>query len=148
MQAIGLSRGGQTTKIHALTDVIGHPFALMLTPGNVADVTAAPALLARAEKAKYVIADKGYDADDLRRSLRQAGIVPVIPGRTNRKRRIHHDMVRYRERHNIENAFCRLKSLPPRRRGTSAASQRGMTNSQRISCLPSHWRSSWHSGYD
>ena len=83
----------------------------MLTPGNVADVTAAPALLARAEKARYVIADKGYDADDLRQSLRQAGIVPVIPGRVNRKRRIHHDKRRYRRRHLIENAFCRLKDF-------------------------------------
>ena len=37
-QAIGRSRGGWTTKVQALTDVIGRPFALMLTPGNVADV--------------------------------------------------------------------------------------------------------------
>ena len=31
-QAIGRSRGAWTTKIHALTDVVGRPFALMLTP--------------------------------------------------------------------------------------------------------------------
>lgn len=41
-QAIGPSRGGQTTKIHALTDVVGRPFKLILTPGNVSDVTIAP----------------------------------------------------------------------------------------------------------
>jgi hypothetical protein len=32
MQAIGRSRGGWTTKVHALTDVVGRPYALMLTP--------------------------------------------------------------------------------------------------------------------
>jgi hypothetical protein len=41
-QAIGRSRGGWTTKVHALTDVIGRPYALMLTAGNVSDVKAAP----------------------------------------------------------------------------------------------------------
>ncbi len=34
------------TKIHALADVVGRRFALMLPPGDVADVTAAPELLA------------------------------------------------------------------------------------------------------
>jgi len=110
-QAIGPSRGGQTTKVHALTDTIGRPFALILTAGNVSDIAVAPALLARAGKARYVLADKGYDADALRRSLRRAGAVPVIPGRINRKRRIAYDKDRYKERHRIENAFCRIKDF-------------------------------------
>ena len=110
-QAIGPSRGGQTTKVHALTDTIGRPFALILTPGNVSDVTAAPALLARARGARHVLADKGYDADALRKSIRQAGAVPVIPGRVNRKRPVVYDRQRYRERHRIENAFCRIKDF-------------------------------------
>ncbi len=62
-------------------------------------------------RAKYVVADKGYDADTLRRSLRPAGAVPVIPGRSNRKRAVRHDPERYRGRHLIENAFCRLKDF-------------------------------------
>jgi transposase len=74
-------------------------------------VTAAPALLARATGARYVLADKGYDADALRRQLRAEGAVPVIPGRTNRKRQIAYDQTRYRERHRVENAFCRLKDF-------------------------------------
>lgn len=64
---------------YALTDVIGRPYALMLTAGNVSDVKAAPALLERAGRMRYLLADKGYDADRLRRSLRDAGAVPVIP---------------------------------------------------------------------
>jgi Transposase DDE domain len=80
-QAIGRSRGGWTTKVHALTDIIGRPYALMLTAGNVSDIKAAPALLERAGRMRYLLADKGYDADRLRRSLREAGAVPIIPGR-------------------------------------------------------------------
>jgi transposase len=60
---------------------------------------------------RYLLADKGYDADALRRSLRQAGAVPVIPGRRSRKRAVRYDKQRYRDRHLIENAFCRLKDF-------------------------------------
>ena len=104
-------RGGWTTKVHALTDVIGRPYALMLTPGNVSDIKAAPALLERAGRMRYLLGDKGYDADRLRRSLRESGAVPVIPGRRNRKRAIRYDQERCRGRHLIENAFCRLKDF-------------------------------------
>jgi transposase len=110
-QDIGPSRGGQTTKIHALTDVLGRPFALLLTPGNVSDITVADDLIKRAVGLRYLIADKGYDADALRKSLRKAGTVPVIPGRANRKRKVRYDKARYMQRHLIENAFCRLKDF-------------------------------------
>lgn len=97
---------------------------------------------------RYLLADKGYDADRLRRSLRYAGAVPVIPGRQNRKRIIRYDKDRYRGSHLIANAFCRLKSLPRRRRGTSAVSLHVITTSPPPSCqaLPSQPRS--HSGSD
>ena len=72
---------------------------------------AAGQLIARAHGVRYLLADKGYDADALRKALRQDGAVPVIPGRSNRKRRIAYDKTRYRDRHLIENAFCRLKDF-------------------------------------
>lgn len=83
----------------------------MLTAGNVSDVKAAPELIERAGCIRYLLGDKGYDADSLRRSLRKAGAVPVIPGRRNRKRAVRYDQQRYRGRHLIENAFCRLKDF-------------------------------------
>jgi transposase len=83
----------------------------MLTAGNVSDVKAAPALLERAGPIRYLLGDKGYDADRLRRSLREAGAVHVIPSRRNRKRAISYDQQRYRSRRLIENAFCRLKDF-------------------------------------
>ena len=81
----------------------------MLTAGNVSDIKDAPALLQRAGRMRYLLADRGYDADQLRRSLRDAGAVPVIPGRRNRKRIIRYDKERYRCRHLVENAFAVLK---------------------------------------
>jgi len=110
-QAIGRSRGGQTTKIHALTDVLGRPVALELSPGNTADIRMADALLARCGPAKRLIADRGYDANALRRTLREAGTVPIIPGRRNRKKPVRHDQSRYRDRWRVEAAFCRLKDF-------------------------------------
>ncbi len=62
-------------------------------------------------KSGYLLGDKGYDADQLRCLARQVGAVPVIPGRRNRKRTIRYDKQRYRARHLIENAFCRLKDF-------------------------------------
>ena len=102
-QAIGPSRGGQTTKIHALTDVLGRPGALLLTPGNASDITTAPAVLAEAPgRIRRLAADKGYDADWLRADLREKGITPIIPGKRGRKRKIRHDRRRYAE---YANAF-------------------------------------------
>jgi transposase len=60
---------------------------------------------------RYLLGDKGYDADSLRRSLRETGAIPVILGRCNRKRTIRYDKQRYRGRHLVENAFCRLKDF-------------------------------------
>jgi len=94
-----------------LTDVVGRPFRLLLTPGNIHDVTAAPDLLAGLNGARYVLGDKGYDSDALRTLIRQQGGRAVIPGKANRKRKIPLDKDRYRSRHLVENAFCRLKDF-------------------------------------
>jgi transposase len=110
-QAIGVSRGGRTTKIHLATDSLGRPIALHLTPGNTADIRAAPVLLAALGRFTRLIADRGYDADGLRRDLAAAGRRPVIPGRIDRTRPVPHDRQAYRQRWRIEAAICRLKDF-------------------------------------
>jgi transposase len=111
-QAIGVSRGGQTTKVHVITDVLGRPAVIHLTPGNASDIKAAPEVIAAAPgRLRRLLADRGYDADALRRDLRAVGTMPVIPGRRTRKRPIHHDNDRYKDRWRIEAAFCRLKDF-------------------------------------
>jgi hypothetical protein len=37
-----------------------------------------------------------YDSNSFRKSLRKDGIKPVIPGRSNRKKRIRHDLKDFR----------------------------------------------------
>lgn len=66
-------------------------YALMLTPGTVSDVKAAPALLERPGPLRYLLGDKGYSADRLPRSSRETGTTPVIPGRRNCKHPISYD---------------------------------------------------------
>lgn len=109
--AIGISRGGRTTKIHALVDVLGRPLRLILTPGNTSDVKGADLLIAETIGMKRVIADRGYDANRIRATLREQGTIPVIPGRRNRKRPIQYDERRYKDRWRVEAMFCRLKDF-------------------------------------
>jgi transposase len=111
-QSIGTSRGGPTTKIHVVADVLGRPAVIHLTPGNASDVTVAPeAVAAVPGRLKRLVADRGYDADAFRRTLKARGTTPIIPGRRNRKRPIRHDETRYKDRWRIEAAFCRLKDF-------------------------------------
>jgi transposase len=83
----------------------------MLTGGNAADSPVASHLLVSLKGARYLLADKGYDANSLRKHLRERAIVPVIPDRSNCKRQIRYDTKRYKSRHLIENAFCRLRDF-------------------------------------
>jgi transposase len=69
---MGRSRGGLTTKVHALVDARGLPLELILTPGQAADCPAAAHLLGRLRAGTILLADKAYDADWLRDEIAQA----------------------------------------------------------------------------
>ena len=110
-QAIGRSRGGLSTKIHALLDALGRPLALLLTPGQAHDLVGADALLPQMT-ATLLIADRAFDADKrVLHPLAAAGKSAVIPPRPNRVRPRDFDRERYKARHLIENFFCRLKQF-------------------------------------
>ena len=110
-QAIGRSRGGRTTKIHALVDGEGRPQAFLLTGGQVADIKGAASLLAATGPADHLLGDKAYDAGHLRQFLRSRGTIPVIPNKINRKADFPFDAELYRKRNIIERTFCRLKDF-------------------------------------
>ena len=110
-EAIGRSRGGRTTKIHALTDDQGRPRALVPTPGNTGDVTVAPALITAVGCFSRLLADKAYDANWLRASIAERGAEAVIPCNPTRKTIIPYDAVAYRQRNLIERMFGRLKDF-------------------------------------
>jgi len=94
-----------------VTDLLGRPAILRLTAGNVADVAVAQSLMDAAGRVRCLIADKGYDANALRKRLHAEGAEVVIPGRSNRKVAIDYDETRYNGRWRIEAAFCRLKDF-------------------------------------
>lgn len=59
-QALGRSKGGLTTKIHAVVDALGNPVRVVLAGSNRNDTTQ-PEILLNGLHANYVLADKGYD---------------------------------------------------------------------------------------
>jgi transposase len=109
--AIGRSRGGQTTKIHALTDDIGRPHVLLITAGNVHDLVGVRGLLAMGHRPKSVLADRAYDANSLRQELAQRRIKAVIPPNPTRKHPHRYNKNAYKGRNVIERMFCRLKDF-------------------------------------
>ena len=62
-------------------------------------------------KPKAMLADKGYDGDDVRSALLMRGILPVIPPKANRKEPVPCDFRRYRDRNRIERMFNKLKKF-------------------------------------
>jgi transposase len=110
-QAIGRSRGGRNTKIHAIADAKGRLLSLLLTGGEAHDCPAAKRLIRRSKAAKKLLGDKAYDSAELRQWLEDRGTRPVIPNKSNRKRPFRFSRKFYKQRHRIENAFGRLKDF-------------------------------------
>jgi putative transposase len=107
-EALGRSRGGFTTKLHAAVDALGNPLRFLVTAGQRAEITQAEALLS-GYPAAAVIADKGYDADHFVAEIEQSGAEAVIPPRRNRKVQRRYDANLYADRNKIERLFGRLK---------------------------------------
>jgi transposase len=129
--AIGRSRGGLTTKVHALSDGAGRLLVVLLTAGNVHDSPMFGPLLGRLRidrprsgrartRPDYLVADKGYSSKANRGLLRDRRIGHTIPEKADqaahRRRRGSaggrppgFDPDRYARRNTIERGFCQLK---------------------------------------
>lgn len=108
-EAVGRSRGGLNTKIHACCDTLLRLSAkIVLTGGNISDHTAAPLLTAELRDCA-VVGDKGYDSRKHRADLRHRGCEPCVPSRCNTRHPEPYDEMLYRARHCIENLFQRIK---------------------------------------
>jgi transposase len=108
--AIGKSVSGNTTKIHLAVDSHGMPIDFEVSGDEIHDARIAPTLIAKLPRSDYVIADKGYDSEDLRHQVREKNSIPIIPRKKNSKSGnddIDWDLYKYR--HLVENAFARLK---------------------------------------
>ena len=110
-QAIGITKGGRNSKIHAVVDDLCRPWVSILTPGNTADCVMAEACISLIPGVTQLLADKGYDTNAFRAFLKTNDIKAVIPGKSNRKKRIRHDKEAYKGRNVVERCFCRLKDF-------------------------------------
>ncbi len=82
---------------------------MLLTAGNINDISVAHALLRAAGPLRRLIADRAYDANHLRRFLAAQRAEAVIPSTSSRRASIPYDALAYRMRNRIERMWCRLK---------------------------------------
>lgn len=84
----------------------------MLTGGQIADCTAAEALLEEMPNCRILHGDKGYDTNAIRRQVEARGALPNIPPKVNRRWKNCFSPFLYRDRNAIERMFGRLKDFP------------------------------------
>ncbi len=109
-QAIGRSRGGLSTKIHALVDGLGMLARFRLTCGQAGDSPEALPLLDELIPASLA-ADKAYDSNAILQHLESAGIQAIIPSRATRLEQRPLDEHLYASRNLVERFFCRIKQF-------------------------------------
>jgi len=108
-QHIGRSRGGLTSKIHAVVDANGLPVRLGLTPGEAHDNRLCLTLLTGLQPRTMLLADRGYDADWIRALASEQGAWANIPPKRNRKDPICFSPYLYRDRNLVERFFNKIK---------------------------------------
>ena len=106
---MGRSRGGLTTKIHALVDANGLPVTLKLTPGQAYDGHSAADMLDTVGADDILLADSAYDSDALRQMLTDRGAVANIKPMPQRKHMPPFSSALYKERNLVERFFNKIK---------------------------------------
>lgn len=102
---MGRSRGGLTTKVHALVDSEGRPIALKLTEGQAHDGRSAADMFETVQAGQILLADRAYDSDILRETLCERGAWGNIRLMPNRKNRPAFSAWLYRYRNLVERFF-------------------------------------------
>lgn len=106
---MGRSRGGLTTKVHAVTDAHGLPITLKLTAGQAHDGRSADDMLHTVGSGQTLLADAAYDSNRLRNHLAAVGAKAVIKPIPRRSAPPPLDKHAYRRRNRIERFFSKLK---------------------------------------
>jgi transposase len=106
---MGRSRGGLTTKIHALVDAAGLPIALKLTAGQAHDGKSAADMLGAIGPGQILLADRAYDSDALRRDLAARGAWANVKPMSRRINIPAFSPFLYRFRNLVERFFNKLK---------------------------------------
>ena len=106
---MGRSRGGLTTKIHALVDANGLPVVLKLTPGQAHDGKSAADMLDGLTEGQILLADRAYDSNALRQAMDKRGAWACIKPLSTRKDTLAFSPFLYRYRNLVERFFNKLK---------------------------------------
>lgn len=106
---MGRSRGGLTTKIHAVVDGCGLPITLKLTEGQAHDGRSAHDMLDTIRSGQVLLADRAYDSDALRQLLADRGAWANVKPMPNRKRIPAFSAFLYKDRNLVERFFNKLK---------------------------------------
>ncbi len=109
---MGRSRGGLTTKIHALVDTDGRPIHLKLTAGQAHDGRSAIDMFETIRPGQILLADRVYDSDSLRQSLKGRGAWGCIRPMPNRINVPAFSPWLYKQRNAVERFFNKLKHFP------------------------------------
>jgi len=99
-----------TTKVLALTDALGNLVRFKLLPGQRSEIVGVPELIDGLHFGA-LLADRAFDVDHLRQTLKDHGANAVIPAKRNRKIPIPHDEEVYKWRHLVENYFSKIKEF-------------------------------------
>lgn len=106
--AIGRSRGGFSTKLHAVVTMDARPIEVRVTPGQQHEATVAEDLLDFVH-GRACLADGGYDSDRIIAAARMRELKPIIPASKCRKTPRRHDRELYKLRYRVEVFFHNLK---------------------------------------
>jgi transposase len=106
---MGRSRGGLTTKIHALVDANGLPVALKLTEGQAHDGRSADGMLEGLTAGQVLLADRAYDSDQLRQTMAAQGAWANVKPLARRIDKPAFSSFLYRYRNLVERFFNKLK---------------------------------------
>ena len=111
---MGRSRGGLTTKLHAVVDANGLPIVLKLTEGQARDGPPAHDMLAAMGKGQILLADRAYDSNALRESLAARGAWANIKPKGNRTQTLAFSAFLYKERNLVERLGGMVKAAVKR----------------------------------
>ena len=106
---MGRSRGGLTTKIHAVVDADGNPIAIKLSEGQAHDGRSAADMLDSVGPGQILLADRAYDSDALRQNLADRGALANIKPISSRVNVPAFSPYLYRFRNLVERFFNKLK---------------------------------------
>ncbi len=106
---MGRSRGGLTTKIHVVAGANGMPVTLRLSAGQAYDGHSAFAMLDSLEPGNILLANRAYDADNLRAAIAARGAWANIPPMPQRRHKPAFSAYLYKYRNLVERFFSKLK---------------------------------------